>query len=150
MPEAHPAYVAPTSAATREFWVTSHMSGANCGTHPLDMALNDIANMHFHLPHDFTALSALEVWFVPNTTHAGAAHTIIVDAATCSEAVNIHTETINPAIPLVANVFNCYDLLAALSAIPALLNACDLVRIRWQPTADVDVIIHYGVRVRYT
>lgn len=149
MPEAQAGYAAPTSAATKEFFYPFFDHDQATFVYPTLVTQNEDNLAFFVLPHDFTVLSVLEVWFIPNTTSQNIAHDITVNAGTCGEAKNTHTENITPNINFTQNVYNCYDLLAALSTIPALLNAKDMLEIYWKVTGSFDVLTLYGVRYRY-
>lgn len=142
-PEAHGAYVAPTARVPRELFGHAHESGNN--VFPTVLDFQDTGRIILKIPDNWNGIDDAYFIAVPEWTDANFTCIITINAGQDTEAVNIHTQTVNPFdFASTANVFNYVDLAIPFAVVLAALTAGDTVTIDIAPQEDGYLLTLYG------
>ncbi len=148
MPGAQAGYAAPTARVPREIFEHAHKNVP--AAFPEVLVNFGNCDIIFKIPDNWNGIDSLELIVVPSIDEASFTTTIIIDGGTDTEAVNTHTQTVNPFnFAATANVFNYVDLTAAFAVILALLTGGDTIKINVTSFENANLIV-YGAFLKET
>lgn len=147
MPEAHPAYAAPTARVPRVLFQHAHEDGSSL--FPPNTVLGN-GEMFIEIPNNWNGTDSVYIWLLPLEASANTPFDIIGHAGTHGEAFNIHTQTVNGTIlNLVANQYYRWDVTAVLNTLIPLIAANDMCWFTVDEQFGVSCLV-IGVEIRET
>lgn len=122
-PEAKAGYAAPTARVPRTIFQHAHIDGN--AEFPPSFAQSQMAEVFAHLPDNWNGFDAFYLKLLGGQTEATTID-ITINAGTCDELFNIHTQTVNDiAINMVVDEYECLDLMTLFATVIALMNSDD-------------------------
>lgn len=111
----------------RDYLCPAH-SGVD-SNYPVFIGFEGYANMFWRIPNDWNGFAKIRLWFLGYDTDTDIDVRVIINAGTCGEPYNTHTETHDYALNMTADSYTCLDILLDFATVLALLNVNDMIEI---------------------
>jgi len=127
MPRANQDRYNPLGRIPRTLWAHAHDSTQDA--FPVVLLFEHTQEMFILLPDNWNGLDKLVLWIIGGGTETPDL-TITIHIGTCTEAYNIHTQTVTPIACALANtIYKCLDLTALFDTVLPNLASRDLIRL---------------------
>lgn len=145
MPVAYMDTDTPPVRYPRTIFEHAHIDGVS--TFPANLVDLNVGEIFMLMPDNFNGLDGLYLWLLGS--FAGEIHlSMTLNIATCSEAFNTHTQTVNNhAVTTVVNAYKCVDLTTIFATVLANLTARDMIWLTVQES-DEDGVYLVGLEVQ--
>lgn len=130
----------------REYFEHAHRNTPS--NFPEVLNFEEDAYMYWKCPTSWSGFSIVRLWFRGLANDASMPLGLTINAGTCTEAYNIHTQTDNTkTIATTINAYTCLDITAAFATVLAAITPCDLVEIKVVNNDDSSAVYLMGVEI---